>query len=79
MVEVCKQVYNPGCWLKPLHQESLVGDKVDGFWGESSGLEDLEAGKKERKQSVDTPIGLNSLSKTFNIIRIVGQGQDHHV
>ena len=64
-------------------KESCAGD----FWGqeETGSVDQQSASRKhggQRQQSQDKenePIGLNSLRKTFNIIKIVGQGEHQGV
>ena len=55
----------------------LCMDKNIKYWSEDSTIDNLEqpsAGIQNKELRKDTPIGLNSLSKTFNIIKVVGQG-----
>ena len=55
----------------------LCMDKNIKYWSEDSTIDNIEqpsAGIQNKEQRKDTPIGLNSLSKTFNILKVVGEG-----
>ena len=66
-------------------KEMVLGvGEVDGSsasWSQDQSTEKIEVStvlNRDREQMKNTPIGLNSLSKTFNIIKIVGQGKSFH-
>ena len=67
-VEVCKELF------KLVDKEGELSAEK---WSEdgSTRVNDGAKVKKSKEENKDTPIGLNSLSKTFNIIKIVGQGE----
>ena len=66
------------CLCKEVFIELGEADETSKSWSQDQSTENIQVStvlNKEKGQGLkNTPIGLNSLSKTFNIIEIVGQG-----
>ena len=71
---ICKELF---LQLNEKDSFNPAGGSIN--WSQSENLSKSEVSavlNKNRTPMKNTPIGLNSLSKTFNIIKIVGQGNN---